>query len=322
METYPEGLDEGPGQARPPTDGAEGEECAEGGEATGVPAGEHEIDINAPIKRLIHKVHVTLGHPRKEIFPKVLWAAHARPEIARFVRDEYECADCQARVQQAGHRAVAIRRTVQFNEVIAVDTFNLSFEGACATGPTFRSWRCSMGPRMGAWKAFVRAWVGPFGPPEMLLLDGGPESEAHFERGLEHLGVFHRVVDSESPWGNGRAERCAGWVREILVRASESSVVTTRAKLETLLREVVPAKHRCLRHGGYSPFQLVYGTNPRLPNDLLSGDGIRQGAAAADYARQRAIRDLARQELFRTTSKRKLAEASKANVHPDSRVNP
>ncbi|CAK0826516.1 unnamed protein product [Prorocentrum cordatum] len=44
--------------------------------------------------------------------------------------------------------------------------------------------------------------------------------------------------------------------------------------------------------------------------------------AAADYARQRAIRDLARQDLFRTASRRKLAEATKANVHRDSRVHP
>eukprot|EP00959_Pyramimonas_sp_CCMP1952_P243400 5087667-Pyramimonas_sp.AAC.1 len=60
------------------------------------------------MKRLIHKVHVNLGHPRKEIFLKVLRAAHARPEVIRFVRDEYEYADCHAQVEPAGHRSVAM----------------------------------------------------------------------------------------------------------------------------------------------------------------------------------------------------------------------
>eukprot|EP00959_Pyramimonas_sp_CCMP1952_P210510 4405371-Pyramimonas_sp.AAC.1 len=50
--------------------------------------------MTAPMKRLIHTVHMNLGHPRKEIFLKFQRAAHARSEVIRFVRGEYECADC------------------------------------------------------------------------------------------------------------------------------------------------------------------------------------------------------------------------------------
>eukprot|EP00959_Pyramimonas_sp_CCMP1952_P317729 6649812-Pyramimonas_sp.AAC.1 len=41
----------------------------------------------------------------------------------------------------------------------------------------------------------------------MVLSDGGPEFKGHFERGLEHLGVFQHVIDAESPWENGRSLR-------------------------------------------------------------------------------------------------------------------
>ncbi|CAK0909117.1 unnamed protein product, partial [Prorocentrum cordatum] len=53
-----------PGKPELRRTGAEGEGGAEGGEVTGAPGAEHEVEITAPIKRLIHKVRVNLGHGR------------------------------------------------------------------------------------------------------------------------------------------------------------------------------------------------------------------------------------------------------------------
>ena len=64
------------------------------------------------------------------------------------------------------------------------------------------------------WDAFLRTWVRYFGPPDLLTTDGGPEFGGRMERGCEQWGVLQHVVDSESPWQNGRAERHGGWVKE------------------------------------------------------------------------------------------------------------
>eukprot|EP00972_Heterocapsa_arctica_P074765 11033092-Heterocapsa_arctica.AAC.1 len=52
----------------------------------------------------------------------------------------------------------------------------------------------------------------------------------------------------------------------------DSKFVTTPEELELLTAELVANKNRYLHQGGYSPFQLVFGHNPRLPHYLLPDD--------------------------------------------------
>eukprot|EP00974_Lingulodinium_polyedra_P053475 5137830-Lingulodinium_polyedra.AAC.1 len=46
------------------------------------------------------------------------------------------------------------------------------------------------------------------------------------------------------------------------------------AELETLLCEAQSAKNRHYHRGGFSPYQLVFGENPRLPRALLSDEAV------------------------------------------------
>eukprot|EP00959_Pyramimonas_sp_CCMP1952_P192815 4031900-Pyramimonas_sp.AAC.1 len=64
------------------------------------------------------------------------------------------------------------------------------------------------------WAAFEKTWIRVFGPPEVVMSDGGPEFQGAFERGCEHLGCFQHVCDATSPWQNGRCERHGGWIKE------------------------------------------------------------------------------------------------------------
>ena len=86
----------------------------------------------------------------------------------------------------------------------------------------------------------------------------------------------------------------------------------------------------CLHRGGYSPYHLVFGTNTRLPGDLLSDDAIafvgpsdlQQDAVAADgvpasLARQYEIRQESRRLLMSVDAIRKLPAANHAAKHRD-----
>ena len=83
-------------------------------------------------------------------------------------------------------------------------------------------------------------------------------------------------------------------------------------ELEQLTLNLVACKNRYFHCGGYSPSQLVFGINPRLPSDLLSDDPLQlpalgelvcdptdQDSAASGFARSHAIRQRAREMCVR-----------------------
>eukprot|EP00959_Pyramimonas_sp_CCMP1952_P278721 5827655-Pyramimonas_sp.AAC.1 len=151
----------------------------------------------------------------------------------------------------------------QFNRVVAVDTFFAPFSGRSVAflncvdhGTNYQVVAKYEGGAAEAWACFVACWLRCFGPPELLVCDGGPEFQGEFSKGLEQHGVFQHVVSAEAPWGNGRCERHGGWVKDLMVKGAEESMVVTEKDLETLAYEVVSGKNNYPHRGGFSPNQL------------------------------------------------------------------
>ena len=61
--------------------------------------------------------------------------------------------------------------------------------------------------------------------------------------------------------------RCAN-----TVEWSGSDLPLDEEELETLAIELTAHKNRFYHRGGFSPLQLVFGSNPRLPHELLSDE--------------------------------------------------
>ena len=115
-----------------------------------------------------------------------------------------------------------------------------------------------------------------------------------------------------------------------MVRALETRAVTTQSELEVMGYELVGQKNRYLHRGGFSPYQLVFGVNPRLPGDILSDDptdlvpfsdqspeAMEVDSVAAEFTRRQQIRQEARRLLFASEAGRKLAAATRAARHQD-----
>ena len=92
-------------------------------------------------------------------------------------------------------------RTYHFNRLLAADLFYLEVEGVLLPvlnlldhGSGFQV--CELVSHRGTrtaketWAAFERSWVRYFGPPEVIITDGGPEFLEAFDLGCEHLGMF------------------------------------------------------------------------------------------------------------------------------------
>ena len=97
-----------------------------------------------------------------------------------------------------------------------------------------------------AWQAFAACWLRPFGVPEVMISDGGPEFAGIFARRAEQSAIYHHVTDAESPWQNGRVERHGQWIQDLMVKALETRAITTQADLETMGYELVGQKNRYL----------------------------------------------------------------------------
>lgn len=91
---------------------------------------------------------------------------------------------------------------------------------------------------------------------------------------------------------------------------------------------MVACKNRWYSRGGYSPCQLVFGVNPRVPTELLSDDTLQelgwqeleadafdQDTAAAAFNRSHQIRQKARQLCIQHLSKEKIRLSTSQRLH-------
>ena len=171
----------------------------------------------------------------------------------------------------------------------------------------------------------------------MVLTDGGPEFKAGFERGAEQCGVMQIVSDASSPWQNGRAERHGGWAKDKVEEELQAGVahVSNEEELELLLSSVVSSKNRYFHRGGYSPSQLVFGCNPRVPLQLLGddelsvvakedvmADAFEQDSPAAEFSRAHSIRQRAKELCMKNTVKDRINHSVRGKTHVQTYFSP
>ena len=245
--------------------------------------------------------------------------------------------------QPVPKRRAAFPRTFSFNKIVALDYFyiswdnrTLAFLNVICHGTNLqqvgflKSYDGGTPSSRSTWRLFHELWVRPFGLPETMLTDGGGEFRYEFERAAEQCGIMQIISDSHSPWQNGRCERHGGWVKQRLEQELQSghSVVANAEDLDMLLASLVSHKNRWFHRGGYSPYQLTFGINPRVPIELLSddslqeagvsditADGFEQDSAAAEFNRAHAIRQRARELCVSDVARNKIRLSSQGQLH-------
>ena len=114
-------------------------------------------------------------------------------------------------------------------------------------------------------KAIFRIWISVYGSPVKFLSDNGGEfANAEFLSFCERLGITVKTTAAESPWSNGVVERN----NQTLARSMDKVIEDTKCSADLALCWALNAKNSLTNVAGFSPFQLVLGTNPRLPSYL------------------------------------------------------
>ena len=114
-------------------------------------------------------------------------------------------------------------------------------------------------------KAIFKIWIGIFGSPGHFLTDNGGEfCNNEFTNMCEALNITVRTTGAESPWSNGIVERHNRTIAEMLDKILEEN----NCNIEIALAWSLNAKNSLQNVHGFSPYQLAFGTNPRLPSAL------------------------------------------------------
>ena len=111
-----------------------------------------------------------------------------------------------------------------------------------------------------------KIWVSVYGTPDKFLSDNGGEFANHdFVTMCESLGITIKKTAAESPWSNGLVERHNLILSEML----DKVIADTHCNIEIAISWCVNAKNSLCNIHGFSPYQLVLGTNPKLPSFMI-----------------------------------------------------
>ena len=107
----------------------EGEDNAdpdEDEEVENTPPGAVEWEPSPDQLRDLKIAHDNSGHPNNQDFARLLRRGNARPEVARWVRKHFKCAECEAHQRPKARRPAAVPKTYRVNHVVGLDLVEVS----------------------------------------------------------------------------------------------------------------------------------------------------------------------------------------------------
>ena len=161
------------------------------------------------------------------------------------------------------------------------------------------------------------SWVAWAGPPKVIELDPskpnlsealGAFCEAH------GIDLMHTAADSH--WQLGKVERHGGWLERIFIRTCEENPPTSAEEFVDNVLQVQVAKNSLITEAGASPYQIVFGRNPRIPQDLLQEDphapSIDASLEESPFDRAHTVRQAARRAVLECQDNKALKAALRA----------
>ena len=219
----------------------------------------------------LHKMHKQFGHRPKQAFIDVLKHANSWSNDFNDMLDKIidSCEGCIVRRRNPDRPVVAMLMAKDVNDTVAMDLKNLK-NGKHILYMIDTYSRFTVAKLINRKKpeevidAVMEKWVSIFGTPSRFITDNGGEfSNEEMQLAANKLNIIHKTTAAESPWQNGLCERNHATVDNIL-EALEKDY--PKIPLQTLLLWACVAKNSMLMVQGFSPYQIMFGRNPKLPN--------------------------------------------------------
>ena len=278
---------------------------------------ENERDVKA--KAL--KIHRHFSHARKERIRKLLedagiWSQEYSKALSEI---EEKCKTCKLYKKPPMKPVVGFSYAQHFNDVISIDLkdFKHSNRKYKLLHIVDQATRFSQAivvkskQKEEILEAMFKVWIGVFGPPGKILSDNGGEFlNRDFIEMCDKFGIKVKMTAAEAPWGNGMCERH----HKILCDTLEKTLEDVQ-DFQIALYWSVQAKNSLYNLHGFSPFILVFGRNPQLPN-IIDGDlPSFENVTTSEYlAKNLNAMNKARQSFIRSESEEKVKRAIRHNV--------
>ena len=149
-----------------------------------------------------------------------------------------------------------------------------------------------------------------------MLNPAAPNTSEQLADFCNGQGITGHQTAAEAHWQLGKVERHGQWFQRILLKVLDEVRPTTQEEHETCLTQVASAKNSLMMEVGASPYQLVFGRNPRVPSDVLQehANPAASDACEQDSLMQRAnsVRQAARRAMVEVQDDRALRAALRA----------
>ena len=262
--------------------------------------------------------------PPQEKLLKLLKLAGADSEdlCSEIRRVSKSCQICQEYLKPPPRPVVGLPMATTFNECVAMDlkwfgNVHLLHLIDHATRLSACAVIRSKKPEVIIREVF-RIWIGIYGCPEKFLSDNGGEfSNDAFRELCEKTNITVKTTGAEAPWSNGLCERHNRVLGEMLTKTIED----TRCNLDIAVAWCINAKNSLQNVHGYSPFQLVFGRNPRVPGLLTDRPPALDSDTSAEIVRANLnALHIARRAFIASDSSEKIRRALRHNVRSSGDV--
>ncbi|CAE7724502.1 GIP [Symbiodinium sp. CCMP2592] len=276
--------------------------------------------IKPEVRSSLKRLHQNLGHIGYEDLGRHLRLAGAGPEVVAAAK-RLRCEVCARNKRGQSARPSAAPTLLDFNQVVGVDAFSAydawgkrhEFMMMIDYGTSFQVVVPLRGHSTEAMEQdFCEGWSHVFGPPGTIAVDLETGLQAGLARYSEFYGVKMRSAAGQAHWQQGTVERHIRVWKEIWDRiVDDHSVGSDDIHLATTA--VNSAMNELRRKNGFSPSQAVWGKDPEVPGELLSGRDPEQFEHIITHDRQRAkehaLRTAAKETYFRCQADAKLRRA-------------
>ena len=244
-------------------------------------------------KKLKH-IHEQLGHPSQSTMETMLKNANIlNQEIKEIISKLYKsCATCLIHRKAKTRPKVCAPMSQNFNETICMDLkvwpkYGVIILYIIDIFSRFTAAFLVPDKRPESiLKPFLDSWIlTRFGPPRSILIDNGGEFVNKKMIDLCHnfnIRIF--TTAGYSPFQNGICERNHRTVDEIIEKMMTSGKYKT---VKEALNPALFAKNIRTSALGFSPFQIVFGSNPRIPGAVENEPPAENGVTITTLVQKR-----------------------------------
>ena len=240
--------------------------------------------------KAMEKLHKQFGHTSKEKFFNFMkdakaWHAGLEKHLDNIIS---QCVGCIKKKRNPAKPVVGLPMAKEFNEKVAIDLKKWNNKYILHMVDMFSRLTISCfierkTPREVIDK-IMEKWIGYFGVMRFILNDNGGEfTRDEIKEVKDILNVVDLTTGAESPWMNGLCEKNHALVDSMLERMVEDY---PNIPDHVLLGWANMAKNSMQMIYGFSSNQLVYGTNPNLPNIMSNGLPAMEGKTSSEIFAQ------------------------------------